>query len=371
MFGQIVLIYGNKPLFAYIIDEDTMNPKIITALIVAAIICSVGTALALTNVAPVSENPVVCPEGAHDISGPYVWTPVGSRSENFNWKCLRCGYTWTQSYPEDVYEAWRDAFLEPAFVRDYTLLYLKTMLELKVPDPLTLNWTGGRVTPLDMLGYEIYIYTTDGITVTVGYPVVLPENTVYTIKVESGGTTVWQGTLHQRRFLMSDLSNENEPRTVYDFYGGVGIFERGIHVIATDYDPTLPTASPVNVYWMLKEHETTTASHGDFISLIVSRGDFSTGGYTILVKSFSWLESYPVKLRFEVNFTNPGEGVAVTEAFTNPLVLIPLGRLDPGEYEVQVHVDTYILTYDANGKPVYTQILTFKEELWTIKFTVE
>jgi len=371
MFGQIVLIYGNKPLFAYIIDEDTMNPKIITALIVAAIICSVGTALALTNVAPVSENPVVCPEGAHDISGPYVWTPVGSRSENFNWKCLRCGYTWTQSYPEDVYEAWRDAFLEPAFVRDYTLLYLKTMLELKVPDPLTLNWTGGRVTPLDMLGYEIYIYTTDGITVTVGYPVVLPENTVYTIKVESGGTTVWQGTLHPRRFLMSDLSNENEPRTVYDFYGGVGIFERGIHVIATDYDPTLPTASPVNVYWMLKEHETTTASHGDFISLIVSRGDFSTGGYTILVKSFSWLESYPVKLRFEVNFTNPGEGVAVTEAFTNPLVLIPLGRLDPGEYEVQVHVDTYILTYDANGKPVYTQILTFKEELWTIKFTVE
>jgi hypothetical protein len=359
------------PLLSYFIDEDMMNMKIVAALIVAVVICSAGATLALTGITPVSKNPVICPEGAHDVSGPYVWTPVGSRSENFIWKCLRCGYSWRQSFTDDVYEAWRDAFLEPTFVRDYTLLYLRTVLDLKVPDPLTLNWTGGRITPLDMLGYETHVYRADGLTVTIGYPVVLPENTVYTIKVESDGTTIWQGMLHQRSFLGSDLSNENKPRTVYDYYGGVGVFERGIHVIATDYDPTLPMASPVNDYRMLKEHETTLAAHKDFISLIVSRGDFPTGGYTIQVKSFSWQESYPVKLRFEVNFTNPGEGVAVTEAFTNPLVLIPLGRLDPGEYMVQVHIDTYILTFDANGKPVYTQILTFKEELWTLKFTVE
>ena len=361
-----------------------MNSKLLVGIIVAAIIGSAGTALALTGVASVSESSAVCPEAAHDISGPYVWTPVGSRSENFNWRCLVCGYTWIHSYSEDVYEAWRDAFLEPAFVRNYTLLYLKNVLDLKIPDPLKLNWTGGRETPLDLLGYETYVYRAGdyssahgyslahGFTVTVGYPVVLPENTVYTINVETDNATVWQGTLHQRKFTESKLLGENEFRTVYDYYGGVGIFERGIHVVTTDYDPTLPTANSTGTNWQeLKEHETTTASSEDFVSLIVSRGDFPNGGNTLQVKSFSWLESYPVKLRFEVNFTNPGEGVAVTEAFTNPLALIPLGRLDPGEYEVQVHVDTYILTYDANGKPVYTLILTFKEELWTQKFTIE
>jgi hypothetical protein len=371
MFGQTVLVYGNIPVCTYFIGEDTMNPKIITALIVAAIICSAGTALALTNTVPTSEKSEVCPVGAHDISGAYIWTPVGTRSENFLWKCLRCGYTWTHSYPEDVYEAWRDAFLEPTYVRDYALLYLKAVLQMQVPDPLMLNWTGGRATPLNLVGYETYIYRAGGLTVTVGYPVVLPVNTVYTIKVEMDNATVWQGTLHRRKFE-SNLPNGNRLTTVYDYYGGVGVFERGIHVIATDYDPTLPTVRSADDYWrMLKEHETTTASREDFISLIVSRGDFPTGGYAIQVKSFSWQESHPVKLRFEVNFTNPGEGVAVTEALTNPLVLIPLGRLDPGEYEVQVHVDTYILTYDAQGKPVYTQILTFKEELWTQRFTVE
>ena len=346
-----------------------MNSKLIVGIIVAAIIGSAGTALALTGVASVPESSIVCPEAAHDISGLYVWTPVGSRSENFNWRCLVCGYTWIRSYPEDVYEAWRDAFLEPAFVRDYTLLYLKNVLELKVPDPLKLNWTGGRETPLDLLGYETYVYGAGSLTVTVGYPVVLPVNTVYTIMVEMDNAIVWQGTLHQRKFTKSELPVENELRTVYDYYGGVGIFERGIHVIATDYDPTV---NSTGINWQeLKEHETTTTSSEDFVSLVVSRGDFPTGGYTIQVKSFSWLESSPVKLRFEVNFTNPGEGVAVTEAFTNPLVLIPLGRLDPGEYEVQVHIDTYILTYDENGKPIYTLIMTFKEELWTTTFTVE
>jgi hypothetical protein len=218
LFGQIVLIYGNIPFFAYLISEDTMNLKMVTSIIVVAIVFSTGATLALTDNRPVSEN---------------------------------------------------------------------------------------------------------------------------------------------------------KPGIVYDYYSGVGIFEKGVHLIATDYDPTLPTANPLNVYRVLKEHETTTVSHGDFASLIISRGDFPTGGYTILVKSFSWLGSYPTRLRFEVNFTNPGEGVPVTEAFTNPLVLIPLGKLGPGEYEVQVHVDTYILTYDVQGKPIYTQILTFKEELWTQTFIVE
>ncbi|MBS7657467.1 protease complex subunit PrcB family protein [Candidatus Bathyarchaeota archaeon] len=350
--------------------ENEMNLKLAIGLLVAAIICTAGTALALSGVASKLNSPTVCPDAAHDISGLYSWTPVGTRSENFYWRCLVCGSFWYHYYPQDVYEAWRDAFLEPSFVRDYVLLYLKNVLELKVPDPLRMNWTGGRETPLGLLGYEIYVYCADDTIVTISYPVVLPKNTVYAIKVEMNGKTVWQGTLHQRRF--DELLSVDISKTINDYYCGVGVFEKGIHVIATDHDPMFPDADPSGIDWQeLKAHETTKASTKDFISLVISRGDFPTGGYTIQVKSFSWLEPYPLRLRFEVNFTNPGEGVAVTEAFTNPLVLVPLGTLSPGEYEVQVHIDTYILTYDENGNPVYTLIQTFKEELWTATFIVE
>jgi hypothetical protein len=177
------------------------------------------------------------------------------------------------------------------------------------------------------------------------------------------------------------LSVQNKPNDntidlnkIYDFYGGVGLFDRGIHVIATKNNPLSfkDDFSFINSYWqLLKENKTTIASSEDFISIIISRGNFPTGGYTIQVKSFSWLESYPVKLRFQVNFTDPGENVIVTQASTNPLVLIPLGKLDSGEYTIEVNIISYILTFDQQGNPVYTQLQTFKAEIWTETFVIQ
>jgi len=181
--------------------------------------------------------------------------------------------------------------------------------------------------------------------------------------------------LDKYRFIGPPIpdNRDNDLESVYEYYGGVGVFTRGIHVIATDQNPLEYETNfkTCNDYWkFLKEKEAAETSHKDFVSIIIARGDYLTGGYMIQVKSFSWLESYPVKLRFEVNFTNPGEGVPVTEAFTDPLAVIPIGRLDPGEYVVEVHIDTYILTFDSQGNPVYTLLLTFKEELWTLRFTI-
>ena len=120
-----------------------------------------------------------CPT-THD---PYKWTPIGTFSENFNWKCLRCDHSWTETLSEDKYESWKNKFLEPDFVRDYTLLYLRTILQIEVPEPLTQQWFGGRETPEQTLGYETFVYNAEGIKVTISYPVVLPENTIYEIKV--------------------------------------------------------------------------------------------------------------------------------------------------------------------------------------------
>jgi len=356
-----------KDILSYVFAvKNALTQKIVASAIILAIVVSVTTlAIYAPSFNAISE--IVCPQDG----SLYVLTPVGTRSENFNWVCLRCGHHWTKTYPEDIYNEWRDKFLEPAFVRDYALLYLRLVRQRTIADPLTLSWTGGRETPQGIVGYETYVYRASGIIVTIGYPVVLPENTSYKIKVEFKGQTLWEGELHRREFLEPDITPREDLKTVYDYYGGVGVFEKGIHVIATSCDP-LTFNMTGDVYWqILKRSVTVKASTEGFISIIVSRGDHSTGGYTIQIKSFSWLESYPVKLRFEVNFTDPGEGVYVTEAFTNPLVLVPIGKLSPGEYVVEVHIDQYILTFDEQGRPVYTLLQTFREELWTQKFVIE
>ena len=311
-----------------------------------------------------------CPED----NSPYTWTPIGTFSENFNWICLECGHSWMKTLPEDTYESWRNQFLEPDFVRDYTLLYMRTILEKEIPDPLTLEWVGGRETPEQTVGYETFVYTAEGIKVTVGNPVVLPENTVYEIKVEVGDLTIWKGQLHRREFTSDSVEN-----ALYDYYGGVGLFEKGIHVSATTRNPMIREATAettntdiMNGYWQqIHENLTDTASSEDFISIIISRGDYPTGGYEIKITQFSWLESYPVKFRFQVDFIDPGEGVAVTQALTNPLVLFPIGELSPGEYQIEVHILLYFLTFDEEGNPTYTQAQTFREEVWEHTFTIQ
>jgi hypothetical protein len=314
---------------------------------------------------------VTCP----DDHSSYKWTPIGTFSENFNWICLKCGHSWTETLTEDAYQSWRNQFLKPIFVRDYTLLYLRTVLKKDVPDPLRLRWEGDRETPEQTLGYETYVYKAEGITVTIGYAVVLPENTIYEIKVELGDLPVWKGQLNRREFTTDDQVNN----ALYDYYSGVGLFEKGIHVSATTQNPMIREATTdaegtnvVNDYWkQIKENVTDTASSEDFISIIVSRGDYPTGGYEIKINQFSWLESYPVKFRLQTDFIDPGEGVAVTEALTNPLVLFPIGQLSPGEYQIEVHILQYILTFDQEGNPTYTQVQTFKEEVWTETFNIQ
>ena len=308
----------------------------------------------------------------HDL---YKWTPIGTFSENFNWQCLRCGHSWMETISEDNYESWKTKFLEPDFVRDYTLYYLRTILQIEVPEPLTQQWVGGRETPEHTLGYETFIYEAGGITVAIGYPVVLPENTIYAIKVEAGDLTIWKGQLHCREFI-SDSQVEN---TLYDYYNGVGLFQKGIHISATTRNPLIREATTAttdtnisNSYWQqIYENLTDKASSEDFISIIISRGDYPTGGYEIAINQFSWLESYPVKFQFQTDFIDPGEGVEVTQALTNPLALFPIGKLSPGEYQIEVHILQYILTFDEKGNPTYTQLQTLKEEVWTKTFTIQ
>ena len=60
----------------------------------------------------------------------------------------------------------------------------------------------------------------------------------------------------------------------------------------------------------------------------------------------------------------------VTEALTNPLVLIPIGKLTPGQYNIEVPITQFILNIGDEGNPQYTPILTFAPVIWEQTLTI-
>lgn len=175
------------------------------------------------------------------------------------------------------------------------------------------------------------------------------------------------------RTAPTNTTSPTDSNYIFDFYGGVGLLNKGIHVTATSQDPRtlLDQYNNINEYWkMLLENKITQATDQDFISIILSRGDKNSGGYSIQIEKFSWLESYPVKFLFQVNFTDPGKGVATTDALTNPLILVPIGKLTVGEYDIEVPITQYVLDIDQEGNPSYTQILTFAPVFWEQRLTI-
>ncbi len=170
--------------------------------------------------------------------------------------------------------------------------------------------------------------------------------------------------------------NNSQPDLLdhyYDLYSGVELFDEGVFAIATSKNPLsqLPISSFDQSYWaLIKQNITNTATNQEFISFLISRGNKPTGGYSLAIESFSWLESYPVKFRFQLNITDPGENVIVTQAITNPLVLVPIGKLSPGEYQIEVNVVWFIQNFDQQDNVEYQPVMTFKEIVYKQNLTI-
>ena len=183
---------------------EIMNRKqvAITILLIALVLASAY--LLISYRAPLSSEDLIrCPKDG----SPYIWTPIGTRSENFLWRCLKCGYTWRKTYPVNIYQRWLKSPLKPDFIRDYTLLYLRCIRHLEIPDPLTLNWRGGRNASISTSNLEVYNYHASNISISIKYHPA-PENVTYVILVKSGNKVVWKGSLYNRRFIGLHVMHE-------------------------------------------------------------------------------------------------------------------------------------------------------------------
>ncbi|MDD5511844.1 MAG: hypothetical protein PHI12_13685 [Dehalococcoidales bacterium] len=86
------------------------------------------------------------------------------------------------------------AVKDAAGARDASLSYIHSAGGNEAPSPGG-DWSTEDITP-DLLGITAWQFTKDDWTVTVTYPVVAPENIIYTVVVESQGNGwYWKGTV--------------------------------------------------------------------------------------------------------------------------------------------------------------------------------
>ncbi len=71
------------------------------------------------------------------------------------------------------------------------------------------------------------------------------------------------------------------------------------------------------------------------LNFVVFRGVFPTGGYGVRVDS---VQRAGNTFTVRVTYTDPPPGATVTQAFTQPTAVIPIGTLPPGKYRAKLHV---------------------------------
>jgi predicted small lipoprotein YifL len=109
---------------------------------------------------------------------------VTNESTGFEWEGRVDGSGRVPEAPEDALVA-----------RDQAFLYISEHYDVSALGG-GLAWQEERLTPEGIVGGETYQYSTGDWVVTVAYPVVLPENTIYEISVTNQETGFqWTGTV--------------------------------------------------------------------------------------------------------------------------------------------------------------------------------
>jgi hypothetical protein len=128
---------------------------------------------------------------------------VDNEALGFHWagKVDATGHAMTLEAP-DAAERTPANLLDAVTARDAALAYIAENDGSTVPAGLA--WNEENVTPEDLLGSTTLRYTVEGWTVTVSYPIVAPEYTVYHVQVVNGASGyTWEGEVDATGAVMT------------------------------------------------------------------------------------------------------------------------------------------------------------------------
>ncbi len=115
-----------------------------------------------------------------------------------------------------------------------------------------------------------------------------------------------------------------------------------------------------------KAPQTTTFSVDDELNFVVFRGVFNSGGYGIDIDR---VERQGNAFTVYATYIDPGEGILVTGAVTQPVAIIPIGKLAAGDYEVRLRVKK--VKADADGTKIVRKVVEPDKELGAFNFKVK
>jgi len=148
---------------------------------------------------------------------------VDNEGLGFHWagKVDATGQVMTLEAPDSVEPAPAD-LPGPATARDAVLAYIAAHDGPSAPAGIA--WNEQNVTPEELLGSTALRYTAEGWTVTVSYPIVAPEYTVYHVQVVDGASGyTWEGEVDATGTVSDTFARElgSRPRTVTGWLGYV------------------------------------------------------------------------------------------------------------------------------------------------------
>jgi hypothetical protein len=149
---------------------------------------------------------------------------------------------------------------------------------------------------------------------------------------------------------------------VIDYTPLGGFTERSDGVFIVLKGNILDVKGRLNDIVVKKAAQPSTFSVSDDMNLVVFRGVFSTGGYGIDINR---VERQGNEFIVYANYTDPGKEMVVTQAFTQPTAIIPVGKLEKGNYKASLKVTKEI--EEKEGK----KIIETEKELNSLEFKVE
>jgi hypothetical protein len=110
-----------------------------------------------------------------------------------------------------------------------------------------------------------------------------------------------------------------------------------------------------------KQAPGTAFSPDEGLNIVVFRGVFSTGGHGISIDKVLLDGS---TFLVHATYSDPGPGMMVTQAITQPTAIIPLGKLKKGGYQVRLLVTRKVVTREG------TKSVGEEREHGRVSFTV-
>ncbi len=153
---------------------------------------------------------------------------------------------------------------------------------------------------------------------------------------------VFSGCLSQ-----SSTNHKLEVNPIIDYYPLEGYAEKSDELFLVLKGSTQDVKIGLSDIVIKKVALPSAFSVDDELNIVVFRGVFNTGGYGIRIER---VERKGNEFAVYATYTDPGEGLMATQAFTHPTAIIPVGKLVSGDYKAVLKVTRMIKS--AEGEKV-------------------